>query len=328
MVPAKLTDQDKRTILERYRQPRITAADLAAEFGVSSSTISRILRTGLPTREYERLQWLKRQAPPAEERLPAAGEAVATGAAEASAEPAQQIASPEGDLAPAPSAPESLSDAEPDTSPVTAPPRRRRSVSPAQAAFAVAETGDADLEVAVSTAVVREVAPDDSTLAAEAIQSDLELPDLTEMEETAVSEEFSDFDDEFALGSDEEEGEGEESDEQTDLAVMVADRGAGRVLSMAEAQLPPVLYLVVDRLGDLVTCPLSSFPELGPIAGEESEAQVLPLFDNHRVAKRFCKRSQKVLKVPDSRILGKTQQRLMAKGICRFLLDGNLYALN
>lgn len=159
-----------------------------------------------------------------------------------------------------------------------------------------------------------------------AIQADLEPPDLTELEEASVSEEFSDFDDEFALGSDEEEGE--ESDEQTDLAAMVAGRGSVRVLSMAEAQLPRVLYLVVDRLGDLVTCPLSAFPELGPIAGEELEAQVLPLFDNHRVAKRFCKRSQKVLKVPDSRVLGKTQQRLRAKGICRFLLDGNLYALN
>ena len=55
--------------------------------------------------------------------------------------------------------------------------------------------------------------------------------------------------------------------------------------------------------------------------------KTLPIFDNHRVARRFSNRSQRVIKVPDGRLLYKTCYHLQAKGITRILLDGQIYSL-
>jgi hypothetical protein len=77
----------------------------------------------------------------------------------------------------------------------------------------------------------------------------------------------------------------------------------------------------------LITKPLREFADLGKIPGQETQQRTLPVFDNHRVAKRFCDRKGKVIKVPDGRILQKTSSFLHAKGISRILIDGKIYSL-
>ncbi|MFN5516186.1 MAG: transposase, partial [Cyanobacteriota bacterium] len=56
----KLTDTDKEQILTLYRQTEATSSTLAEQFGVSNSTISRLLKTHLGEREYEDLIQQKR----------------------------------------------------------------------------------------------------------------------------------------------------------------------------------------------------------------------------------------------------------------------------
>jgi len=89
-----------------------------------------------------------------------------------------------------------------------------------------------------------------------------------------------------------------------------------------------MLYLVVDRMSELVTCPLQAFRDLGQVPESEEPQRTLPVFDNHRVARRFSRRNQRVIKVPDGRLLAKTAPWLEAKGITRLLLDGQVYALD
>ncbi|MCY7282567.1 MAG: hypothetical protein LH679_03825, partial [Cyanobacteria bacterium CAN_BIN43] len=56
--------------------------------------------------------------------------------------------------------------------------------------------------------------------------------------------------------------------------------------------------------------------------------KILPVFDNHRIAKRYSNpRTQRVIKLPDGKILQKTYSHLKAKGISRLLIDGRVYAL-
>ncbi|MGL5075437.1 MAG: transposase, partial [Waterburya sp.] len=55
--------------------------------------------------------------------------------------------------------------------------------------------------------------------------------------------------------------------------------------------------------------------------------KTLPVFDNHRIAKRFSHRRERVIKVPDGRMLQKTSQYLQEKGITRLLIDGQIYSL-
>ena len=67
--------------------------------------------------------------------------------------------------------------------------------------------------------------------------------------------------------------------------------------------------------------------ELGKIPQEETQQQTLPIFDNHKVAKRFCDRRGKIIKLPNGNILQKTSSYLHAKGITRLLINGKIYSL-
>jgi len=45
------------------------------------------------------------------------------------------------------------------------------------------------------------------------------------------------------------------------------------------------------------------------------------------VAKRFMRRMQRVVKIPDGRVFLKVGSYLQAKGITRLLIDGQVYSL-
>ncbi|MBD2099815.1 helix-turn-helix domain-containing protein [Leptolyngbya sp. FACHB-261] len=64
MARSKLTDADRAEILRLYRQSEETTATLAERYGVSGSTVSRILKDGLPAREYNNLISRKRASRP------------------------------------------------------------------------------------------------------------------------------------------------------------------------------------------------------------------------------------------------------------------------
>lgn len=60
MSPKKLSDSDQKEIVELYRTSPETTATLAQKFGVSSSTVSRLLKSSLNEAEYESLIQQKR----------------------------------------------------------------------------------------------------------------------------------------------------------------------------------------------------------------------------------------------------------------------------
>jgi hypothetical protein len=53
MSPRKLTAADKKAIVSSYRSSPESNTVLADRYGVSSSTISRLLKTNIPEDEYE-----------------------------------------------------------------------------------------------------------------------------------------------------------------------------------------------------------------------------------------------------------------------------------
>ncbi|HEY9615262.1 MAG TPA: sigma factor-like helix-turn-helix DNA-binding protein, partial [Microcoleaceae cyanobacterium] len=72
MISRKLSDPEKQQILELYHLPGETTSTLASRYGVSNSTISRILKQGLPADEYELLIQQKRAGRFATDDEPAA----------------------------------------------------------------------------------------------------------------------------------------------------------------------------------------------------------------------------------------------------------------
>jgi hypothetical protein len=108
-----------------------------------------------------------------------------------------------------------------------------------------------------------------------------------------------------------------------------ADLGSPlKILPIETAALPDQCYMVVDRASELITPPLREFSELGNIPSSEESAKTLPIFENHKIASRFSRRSQRIIKIPNSAILKKTYALLNAKGVERLLFDGQVFSLS
>ena len=101
-----------------------------------------------------------------------------------------------------------------------------------------------------------------------------------------------------------------------------------QILPLSQASFPRTCYLVIDRSAELIVKPLADFADLGAIPQAEVKETTLPVFDNHRIAKRFSHRRERVIKVPDGRMLQKTSHYLQDKGITRLLIDGQIYSLS
>jgi transposase-like protein len=293
MSARRLNDSEKQEIIELYRQSGETTISLADRFGVSNSTIGRVVKNGMENTEYDALVQQKR------------GRNV-----EAIEVAAPVVESEQMDL------PIAAIDLERDDQPrlASAKPKPRITRKPVIAPVVVAAFDDEDDE---------DFDADDEPADPEYLALAAELGSV------AVVDEEEDEEDDF----EEDEDFGEEDDEDDDfggaaMPRLQIERDRLTVLPLADAAIPKVFYLVVDRGAELIAPPLREFGELGEMSSAEAENRTLPLFDNHRVAKRFSNvRTQRVIKVPDNQLFYKTTRHLSAKGIKRFLLDGQVYTL-
>jgi transposase-like protein len=354
MPPTKLTDSDKQKILALYRQSDETTTSLAQQFSVSTSTISRILKQNLSEAEYDTLIQKKRTAGSSKSEgenavdlSPTVDGAASLESLEADPQP------PQADVFSA--VPQA---AEPDvTEPdVTEPAsvlrggrrQRRRSGSampesskPSTVAPPkLAKKKQADQAGAIAPAKLNfsadaELADEDS---AEPVVAEIEAVERDILKREGVFtdiDEDDDLDDDLADDLDDElDDEDDDDDPLIDAAVELDDLTGGlhsnmplHIAPLSEAKLPKSCYLVVDRTSDLVTRPLKDFAGLGLIPDDQEEERTLPVFDNHRVAKRYVRRMQRVVKVPDGQVFLKASPYLQAKGITRLLIDGRVYSL-
>ena len=126
-----------------------------------------------------------------------------------------------------------------------------------------------------------------------------------------------------------EEDEEDDWDDEDDTPYTAASNFSDiQILPLSQASLPRTCYLVIDRSAELIVKPLAEFADLGAIPDAETNQRTLPVFDNHRIAKRFSHRRERVIKVPDGRMLQKTSNYLQDKGITRLLIDGQIYSLS
>ena len=164
-------------------------------------------------------------------------------------------------------------------------------------------------------------------------EADLEADEPLEGSSSLALDDADDF------GSDDSDDELDElSEDDSSLETFVAiaplpglgviDSGAPCVSKpLVDGSLPSTVYLLVDREVELKGTPVRDFSELGTVAATEMEQQAIALFSNPRQAKRQCGRSQRVIKVPDSGVFGRTAPFILAQGISRIVLEGSLYAI-
>ena len=328
----KLTDSDKQEILKLYRETAETTSTLAERYGVSNSTISRLLKSTLPEDEYEYLVSLKRAA-----RTP-------EGRAQVSYEQLPLLTQPEPEI---------------EVLPIESPPLEVTKVEPQPRRVIRVEPEVYSEETAESLAASRRVRrrPSAAEKPKLRVTEKLETPEQKPPEIVSISipplkdkhpgaaviaqmlgedllDESEDLDDleDDDLEDDDFEEEDFDDDELDDERPLVTKRRPGeasvQVLPLSIANLPKTCYLVIDRSSELITRPLKDFGDLGQIPSLETQQRTLPVFDNHRVAKRFSTKRDRVIKVPDSKMLHKARTHLQAKGITRLLIDGQVYSLS
>lgn len=334
MSPRKLSDADKSDILNLYRHPEETTSTLAVRYGVSNSTISRILKSNLLESEYEDLIQQKRL-----NRTPGSGASSIIQSSEPTleleVEPAPLIQPPKPRTVELPrTADLELETLSSDSSSIDGRRRRKRSSlpDPPEPEHRAIQT---ELPLNIPARVQADE-PDEPDKPDEPDEPDQLLNQMEQAQPTRLDElldsDLMDLDDEDDDLDDEDDDDWEDDgdDDHSQELLKTSFTGSGvnvQVLPLSEASLPRTCYLVVDRAAELIARPLKEFSDLGQIPAEEVQQRTLPIFDNHKVARRYSNRSQRVIKVPDSRMLQKTRSHLQAKGITRLLIDGQVYSL-
>ncbi len=313
MSPRKLTEEDQQNILELYRSSEATTSTLATSFGVSSSTISRFLKNSLDKSEYDELIQQKRLARTAK------GDEKSTASEKKSK--AQEIILPPKQL-------EITTSSDSPLEEKSRPTKLIISHTPLKL-----DNKEDKSEVATTSKPSPSLSPKTSLIAKQPIIDEVlieEEDDDDDVDVVALSE---------MLGEDLDDIDEEEDDEDLDVWDLETDdvdiyphtspgKASLQIRPLAEASLPQVCYLVIDRAAELIVKPLQDFADLGSIPQEEIEQRTLPVFDNHRVAKRFSHRREKVIKVPDSSMIKKTSHHLYSKGITRLLIEGQIYSVS
>ncbi|MDJ0510065.1 MAG: transposase [Crocosphaera sp.] len=287
MSPKKLTNDDKQEILNLYRQTPETTSTLADRYGVSSSTISRFLKNTLSDVEYEDLIQQKRLARTSKLQVESP---MSDPVLSEESKPVPKIR--QQDLFTASDTVETFEDTLPKPTPSKEKPTLKKA-SPVLVSQQEDEDEDAEELEDINVVAVGEM----------------------------LGEDLEDSDEDW---DNEDEDEDEDEDEYDDSLSTQQDI---QVLPLSAATFPKTCYLVIDRAAELIARPLKEFAHLGQIPVDEVQQKTLPIFDNHRVARRFSNRSQRVIKIPDGRLLYKTCSYLQAKGITRILMDGQIYSL-
>ena len=360
MSPRKLTEDDKQEILQQYRNSEATTSTLAKSFEVSSSTISRFLKNKLSTTEYEDLIQQKRLArtPRGEKSSKKEGSVkktrTKTTAKKANTKPAAKSKAKVLDNTETEEA-KSL-----DYEPPTGVRRRRRRSAAAKSAAeqvilnltsvtpeeetpsqveqpqTVEDTASdkliLDRKTTGKSELLEEAGDDSSQSVAQRLilkgertepEEDDDEMDITILKEM-LGEDLEDINDE----EDEEDEEDWEDEDEVSFPPKSSGLSDIEIRPLSQASLPRTCYLVIDRSAELIVKPLAEFADLGLIPEAEVRQSTLPVFDNHRIAKRFSHRRERVIKVPDGTMLQKTSHHLQDKGITRLLIDGQVYSLS
>jgi transposase-like protein len=292
MTRSKLSESEKREITQLFLQEQETIVGLAERFQVSVSTIRRLVKT------------VSSEMEPGLESVtiadPLSIEVVETAAISERLDP------------------------------VTAQPQRsrprKRIEMPVQKTVAAASSEITEQPEHAYDTGGNAAVPLGDILAeiGQDLQSERSARRLTEDE--VEEDDLQGFEDDFDDSDDDLEDLDESTGDVGEI-LRLSSTNWVEVLPIAEAMLPKICYVVVDRMAELVTCPLKDFGDLGQIPASEVQANTLPVFDNHRIARRFSHRAQRIVKVPNGNMFKKASIHLMAKGITRLLVNGRIYAL-
>jgi len=96
---------------------------------------------------------------------------------------------------------------------------------------------------------------------------------------------------------------------------------------ISDAELPSIVYMIVDKKIELEIKYLRDYPDWQFLSKEELDRKTIEIFFDIKLAKRFCNKDQKVIKVPNTNVFKIAAPFLLNKGISRIVSTDKLISL-
>ena len=90
---------------------------------------------------------------------------------------------------------------------------------------------------------------------------------------------------------------------------------------------PRTVFMVVDKKIELEVKYLKDYPDWQFLSNEDLNRKTIEVFDDLKVAKSFCNKEQKVIKVPNTSVFKLVAPILLSKGITRIVNSDKLISL-
>ena len=98
-------------------------------------------------------------------------------------------------------------------------------------------------------------------------------------------------------------------------------------IPISEIDFPKTVFMIVDKKVELEIKYLKDYPKWHFLAQEELDRKIIEIYDDLKIAKGFCGKEQKVIKVPNTSVFKKVAPILLSRGISRIVSSDKLIAL-
>ena len=96
---------------------------------------------------------------------------------------------------------------------------------------------------------------------------------------------------------------------------------------ISEIEFPKTVYMIVDKKIELEIKYLKDYPEWQFLSKEELNRKTIEIYTDLKIAKRFCNKEQKVIKVPNTDVFRIVAPLLISRGISRIVSAEKLISL-
>ena len=96
---------------------------------------------------------------------------------------------------------------------------------------------------------------------------------------------------------------------------------------ISEIEFPKIVYMIVNHKIELETKILKDYPEWQFLSSNELQRETIQIYFDLKIAKRFCNKDQKVIKVPNTNVFKIAAKILLSSGITRIVSPENLISL-
>tara|TARA_B100000575_G_scaffold268998_1_gene248337 strand:+ start:468 stop:1151 length:684 start_codon:yes stop_codon:yes gene_type:complete len=98
-------------------------------------------------------------------------------------------------------------------------------------------------------------------------------------------------------------------------------------ISISEINLPKTVYMIVDKKVELEIKYLRDYPRWNFLSEDELKRKTIEIYFEIKIAKSFCNKEQKVIKVPNTNVFKIAAPILISRGISRIVSSDKLIAL-